>query len=277
MEITSITIVGLLWAISSCQATAGNNIEVVCPNSDDGWSVLLPHPYDCSKFFICDSVHVGHEMDCPNGLQFDPEAEVCDWADVVNCVNPTHPTHPHPTHTTPLTSTTSTEPPTTTTSDGIHVVCPPSGDGLAVFVPHPFDCSKYFMCHGLNGIAMTCNDNLQFDPELNVCNYESEVHCVNTPCPTRPTRPTDPTHPTQPTRPTDPTTTESYPETTTVEDDATTTEATTPEATTTDYKTTTENNEETTTTESEDDTTTTQAEDDNTTTDVDYEVQDYIL
>ena len=66
----------------------------------------------------------------------------------------------------------------------INVVCNPSEDGWVVFVPHPYECKKYFMCQGMNGIAMHCPANLQFDTNLNVCNYAQIVNCVNTPYPT---------------------------------------------------------------------------------------------
>lgn len=68
--------------------------------------------------------------------------------------------------------------------DPIHVVCKPSEDGFVVFVPHPYECSKFFMCQGFEGIAMSCPDGLQFDTTLNVCNYPDAVGCVNTPYPT---------------------------------------------------------------------------------------------
>lgn len=68
--------------------------------------------------------------------------------------------------------------------DPINVVCKPSEDGLVVFVPHPYECNKYFMCQGLTGIAMQCPGNLQFDTSLNVCNYANVVGCINTPYPT---------------------------------------------------------------------------------------------
>ena len=83
--------------------------------------------------------------------------------------------------------------------DPINVVCSPSEDGLVVFVPHPYECSKFFMCQGMNGISMTCPAGLQFDSNLNVCNYAYIVGCVNTPYPT--------------------TSTTEIPETTTSEDD----------------------------------------------------------
>ena len=68
--------------------------------------------------------------------------------------------------------------------DPISVVCSPSEDGFVVFVPHPYKCNKYFMCQGMTGISMQCPGDLQFDSDLNVCNYADTVGCVNTPYPT---------------------------------------------------------------------------------------------
>ena len=44
--------------------------------------------------------------------------------------------------------------------DDIHVVCKPSEDGLPVYVPHPYQCNKYFECVGIDGVLMTCPENL---------------------------------------------------------------------------------------------------------------------
>ena len=68
----------------------------------------------------------------------------------------------------------------------IQVVCQQNqDDGTVIFVPHPYNCSKYFMCFFDQGMEMSCPGNLQFDPNLNVCNYPENVGCVNsTPQPT---------------------------------------------------------------------------------------------
>merc|ERR1712066_113955 len=40
------------------------------------------------------------------------------------------------------------------------VVCHESQDGLAVYVPHPYDCSLYFQCVGLSPTLMACPPGL---------------------------------------------------------------------------------------------------------------------
>merc|ERR1712098_147096 len=86
---------------------------------------------------------------------------------------PTTTTTPATTTTSAATTeiTTTTTKPTTTTTPSFDVVCPDSDDGLALFVPHPVDCSKYYACHGSTPVLMECPPGLVFDPALNVCNY----------------------------------------------------------------------------------------------------------
>merc|ERR1712038_761606 len=59
----------------------------------------------------------------------------------------------------------------------INVVCPPSNDGYPTFVPHPYDCSLYYQCHGEWPILMECPGDLYWDPDLNVCNWPDQVDC----------------------------------------------------------------------------------------------------
>merc|ERR1712061_322008 len=113
---------------------------------------------------------------------------------------------------------------------GIQVICPPSENGLAVFVPHPYECQMYFMCQFEVGILMECPGNLQFDTILNICNYPENVACENsTPQPETTTENQE-------------TTTEE--QETTTENQETTTEN--QETTTEEQKTTTENQDTTT-------------------------------
>merc|ERR1712029_192638 len=58
--------------------------DVVCPESEDGTTVFVPHPTDCNLYYIC----VGKMpflMQCPGDLYFDSVLNICNWPDLVNC------------------------------------------------------------------------------------------------------------------------------------------------------------------------------------------------
>ena len=56
-------------------------------------------------------------------------------------------------------------------------MCTHSINGEAVFVEHPEDCSKFFICHGLNGFMMNCPAGTLFDNNLDICNHAFWVDC----------------------------------------------------------------------------------------------------
>ena len=58
----------------------------VCPASETGYPVYIPHPTNCSLFYEC----VGRRpvlLSCPAQLFFDPGLEVCNWPWLVDCTN----------------------------------------------------------------------------------------------------------------------------------------------------------------------------------------------
>merc|ERR1711963_788625 len=89
------------------------DFDAVCHESQDGYAVFVPHPYDCSLYYEC----VGLTpvlMSCPSGLFFDSRIDTCNWPEYVDCEVATTTTT---TITTPSTTTsTSTTPSTTTTT-----------------------------------------------------------------------------------------------------------------------------------------------------------------
>merc|ERR1719322_1233568 len=63
-----------------------SNFDVTCPESEDGLSVYVPHPTDCSLYYQC----IGSNptlMSCPDGLYFDSSLNVCNWPQFVDCQN----------------------------------------------------------------------------------------------------------------------------------------------------------------------------------------------
>lgn len=58
---------------------------VVCPSDNPtGYAIHLPHPTDCTKFFIC-VWETPVERDCPLGLHFNPQLTVCDFPASAKC------------------------------------------------------------------------------------------------------------------------------------------------------------------------------------------------
>uniref|UniRef100_A0A7G3ASV1 Putative peritrophin n=1 Tax=Lutzomyia longipalpis TaxID=7200 RepID=A0A7G3ASV1_LUTLO len=58
----------------------------VCPEEQEQRKdlVMFPHESDCGKFYIC-SHGRPHEFSCPWGLYFNPEKNLCDWKENVEC------------------------------------------------------------------------------------------------------------------------------------------------------------------------------------------------
>ena len=72
----------VLFLISSTIDFVVNAVE--CPEGNDNEISFLPSPIDCSKYYVC--VHSEPiEMQCPEGLWFNNELNVCDFPDNVVC------------------------------------------------------------------------------------------------------------------------------------------------------------------------------------------------
>ena len=68
-----------------------------------------------------------------------------------------------------------------------------------VFVKHQTDCSKFFICHGLNGFMIECPAGTLWDENLNICNHAYQVSCHKESIRNMKVR--KPTVPTKPSRP----------------------------------------------------------------------------
>ena len=78
MSITMYWTILLLSIIATIEVSA-----VECP---EGGAPFVPHPTDCSLYYQCNG-DLPILMDCPDGLYFDPQLNVCNWPDQVDCQN----------------------------------------------------------------------------------------------------------------------------------------------------------------------------------------------
>ena len=80
MKVFSCSLV--LFVIVLGSNSAVNAVE--CPEEQESEISFLPSPVDCSKFYVC--THNGpFEMNCPEGLWFNTELNVCDYPENVVC------------------------------------------------------------------------------------------------------------------------------------------------------------------------------------------------
>jgi len=82
------------------------------------------------------------------------------------------------TQTTPTTTPQTTPSGTSTTESSSD--CPLEG---MLFLPHPTDCAKYYVCANGEEFISDCAAGLLFDPQLTKCNVAEEVNCVPFKCP----------------------------------------------------------------------------------------------
>ena len=61
-----------------------DNFDAICHESQDGYAVFVPHPFNCSLYFECDGL-TPVLMSCPSGLYFDSSLNVCNWPEYVEC------------------------------------------------------------------------------------------------------------------------------------------------------------------------------------------------
>lgn len=90
----------------------------------------------------------------------------CDLPENVDCLNGERPVPTMPPEITdnPLTTTNEPEP---------DIDCPLE-IGIHTF-PHPFDCTRYYMCADYTPHPRRCPDDLLFNPEIGVCDWKENM------------------------------------------------------------------------------------------------------
>jgi len=74
-----ITIAILLIALTAVFAR-----DLLCPEQEETDTTLIhPHESDPTKFYMCATNGTLIEFQCTEGLAFDPEVKVCNWASLI--------------------------------------------------------------------------------------------------------------------------------------------------------------------------------------------------
>lgn len=145
-----------------------------CPEEyDPSNDVFLPH-VDCSKFYVC-TQEGAVEQNCPPGLHWSQNGNVCDWPQVADCSagtdNPLTTATDHPSTTRPSVAS-------STTKSAPVGKCPEEYDpNDEVFLPHA-DCTKYYLCTW-NGrpVEQSCPPGLDWNANANRCDWPAQAEC----------------------------------------------------------------------------------------------------
>ncbi|KAJ8718750.1 hypothetical protein PYW07_016306 [Mythimna separata] len=92
------------FGLPSWLREGGRHRQRGCADRAEGWracarrngsEALAPHSGDCSLFYYCSGLSRPVCRQCPAGLHFNPQLQVCDWPAEVNCT-PRPPRPPRP-------------------------------------------------------------------------------------------------------------------------------------------------------------------------------------
>uniref|UniRef100_A0A182SIY8 Chitin-binding type-2 domain-containing protein n=1 Tax=Anopheles maculatus TaxID=74869 RepID=A0A182SIY8_9DIPT len=120
---------------------------LICPQDEELVPTFVPIEGECTFYTLCIQ-GIGTLRECANGLLFDSEQGFCDLPENVECEQGICPSNVNP--------------------------------SVPTSVPHPTDCSKYYIC--LNGVEdeRQCAPTLLFNPDTRFCDFEENVECVST-------------------------------------------------------------------------------------------------
>ncbi|XP_049862526.1 chondroitin proteoglycan 2-like isoform X5 [Schistocerca gregaria] len=151
---------------SASKLTRSNTPPPKCPFPADPVNVVqFPNPDNCSTFYKCSLEGEPVLIACPEGLEYNSEAQVCDYPASAGCSvssgNSGSASKPAGTSNTP--------PPE----------CPfPADPYVVVHFPNPDDCSSFYKC-GLDGVPVLipCPDGLEWNDEKDYCDYPESAGC----------------------------------------------------------------------------------------------------
>lgn len=124
-------------------------------------SAIVPDPYDCAVYYLCDQYNIAQYFHCSPNLWYDPAYAGCNFIERVSCNSGYRPTplptaYPAPTY------------------SGDVPVCTRPAELHGNFV----DCNQYWKCNQVaNPEPFKCPIDLLFDHFTNVCELAATANC----------------------------------------------------------------------------------------------------
>ena len=159
------------------QFAAHSNECVGRPNASN-----IVDPTSCNHFIMCTNTRTVRKR-CPDNLLYDPENDVCEFADKVKCVNGTRPT-PMTTISIVVNNATTISPHSTVliNTTTVAVEIPPhicNGSETGRNVVDPKSCTHFYMCVRTGPVRKTCPPTLFYNREARVCDFPRNFQCKN--------------------------------------------------------------------------------------------------
>jgi Chitin binding Peritrophin-A domain len=134
------------------------------------WTFLPNHDEGCAAFIRCDN-NRSEYLRCPDGLQFDPNTDGCNFPEYVDCADPIPPLPTTPAATTPSSTTPQTPNPNDPRCSGKsdNTLVPDIARGCAAFL----QCFNQYAI-----LPQMCPDPFWFDFPRQMCNHQENVDCV---------------------------------------------------------------------------------------------------
>lgn len=144
------------------------------PDCPDGAHRLLPHEYDCTKFYYCEGGERFIEpRECAPGTHFSALHMVCMHADSAFCDLPGSSTTEVATTTDQGSTSSTTE---ISNDDNILDNGCPADFNVHLLLPHETSCKKFYYCiHGEKHLR-TCSEGTVFNPEIQICDHPGNVN-----------------------------------------------------------------------------------------------------
>ncbi|XP_035223247.1 fibrillin-3-like isoform X2 [Stegodyphus dumicola] len=125
---------------------------------------LFPVENDCTSFYQCSNGRA-HKVQCPRGLHFSPEYQICEHPCEAKCDNTIDCSSP------------TTESISSSTSSTVSTTISPNclqPDGL---FPVEEDCTSFYQCSNGRAHLVRCPSGLHFSSEYKVCEHPCEAKC----------------------------------------------------------------------------------------------------
>jgi hypothetical protein len=156
--------VAAILVVFSPETVWGHQLPV-CPEEDNGESILFPKPENCSEFYQCADGHL-FTHHCPPDLHYCPEKEYCAWPSESGCTFDCQ----------VVSSVVALD--EDSFAPAPSPVCPPQIDGNLTLLSNPANCSSYYECDNEVAVLMDCPSTLYFCGEKATCTWIWEPGCT---------------------------------------------------------------------------------------------------